>query len=364
MRIIPFCICRFEWGAVVRRSKIADRSRPRTVCAVLIAGSLAMAARPSRTEQLILNLDPQSSSLAGVGYVPDVDRTTVAQDPSGTSLTTTYSGTITVDVDNVMNPTTIALVSANAIAGNSGSWLPEPGGGNEGTPAGGDANPGTAAPANYGFFLDIPGVGQLYGASRNTVMSFTDATNSVTAGNFDPFGINVNVTQGLFDANISSAFFGDDANSDNVANEMGTNCTNMAGSVNRCGTLMGNYSVAGGMATLTLPLDFIIGEGDDVQVTFTGTFVAKASLSAPLTGDYNNNGTVDAADYVLWRNGGPLQNDPTPGVQPEDYGAWRANFGRTAGAGFGAGAVPEPASFFSVLAGLVCLWCDSRRRGR
>jgi hypothetical protein len=46
------------------------------------------------------------------------------------------------------------------------------------------------------------------------------------------------------------------------------------------------------------------------------------------TGDYNNNGTVDAGDYVLWRKGGPLQNDPTPGVQPGDYNVWRANFGK------------------------------------
>src|SRR5262245_30399917 len=47
------------------------------------------------------------------------------------------------------------------------------------------------------------------------------------------------------------------------------------------------------------------------------------------TGDYNNNGTVDAGDYVLWRKGGPLQNDPTPGVQAGDYDVWRANFGKT-----------------------------------
>ena len=48
-------------------------------------------------------------------------------------------------------------------------------------------------------------------------------------------------------------------------------------------------------------------------------------IAAPgggLTGDFNNNGVVDAADYVLWRNGGPLMNDPTNGVQPEDYGVW------------------------------------------
>jgi hypothetical protein len=63
-----------------------------------------------------------------------------------------------------------------------------------------------------------------------------------------------------------------------------------------------------------------------------------------LVGDYNGNGTVDAADYVMWRKGGPLQNDPSPGVQPADYDVWRAHFGQTAGsgAGFAAGGVPEP----------------------
>jgi hypothetical protein len=76
-------------------------------------------------------------------------------------------------------------------------------------------------------------------------------------------------------------------------------------------------------------------------------------VPATVPGDYNQNGTVDAADYVQWRNGGPLQNDSTPGVQPEDYTIWRANFGRTAASGAAVGpigvtGVPEPAA--SVLA--------------
>ena len=33
---------------------------------------------------------------------------------------------------------------------------------------------------------------------------------------------------------------------------------------------------------------------------------------------------------MLWRKGGPLVNDPTPGVQPGDYGYWRARFGNAA----------------------------------
>jgi hypothetical protein len=65
---------------------------------------------------------------------------------------------------------------------------------------------------------------------------------------------------------------------------------------------------------------------------------------AGVPGDYNNNGTVDAADYVLWRNNGPLLNDPTLGVQAADYAFWRSRFGATSGSGSGSSlaAVPEP----------------------
>jgi hypothetical protein len=81
---------------------------------------------------------------------------------------------------------------------------------------------------------------------------------------------------------------------------------------------------------------------------------------AGLTGDFNNNGSVDAADYVLWRDGGPLQNDPTSGVQPEDYDVWRASFGNSM-AGAVAAAVPEPASIAMLF---VCLVIAAARRCR
>lgn len=68
--------------------------------------------------------------------------------------------------------------------------------------------------------------------------------------------------------------------------------------------------------------------------------------ASSLPGDYNNNGVVDAADYVLWRNGGPLANEvDAPGtVNGADYTAWRARFGNSSGGGSnleGSG-VPEP----------------------
>jgi hypothetical protein len=77
-------------------------------------------------------------------------------------------------------------------------------------------------------------------------------------------------------------------------------------------------------------------------------------VSPGVPGDYNNNGTVDAGDYVMWRKGGPLQNEvDNPGVvNQQDYVEWRSRFGNT-GAGSGLGgnaAVPEPATLV-----LICL---------
>ncbi len=86
---------------------------------------------------------------------------------------------------------------------------------------------------------------------------------------------------------------------------------------------------------------------------------------AGVPGDYNNNGVVDAADYVLWRNGGPLQNEVATigSVTAEDYAAWRARFGNTSGSGSvqtGA-AVPEPSTFLLVLANVAILGAAWRR---
>jgi hypothetical protein len=293
-------------------------------------------------------------------YLRDVDANTAPQDPNGDSVITTYSGTITVDVDNLANPGSITLVSANAIAANSGDWLPEPGGGSEGDPnIEGDANPGTAAPANYGFHLDAGAVGQLYAAVRDSIFSLTANPITVSGGQFDPFGIHVDVVQGLFEANINSIVFDDAADSLDISPAFGTNCTDTGGVVNNCGASMGSYAVAGDVATLTLPLHFILGDESDFETTFSGTFVATASLSQPLAGDYNDDGTVDAADYVVWR-----KNDIN-GAQ--GYLDWRANFGLPAGSGAGLGggaATPEPSSIAFVSLGVLSLWLGTRRQGR
>ena len=105
-----------------------------------------------------------------------------------------------------------------------------------------------------------------------------------------------------------------------------------------------------------LPSGFIL-EGD---VQYIGT------APGGLTGDYNGDGAVNAADYTVWRDnlGGTatIPNDSTPGtVTPADYTVWRANFGNP-GSGSGSAVVPEPTSL--ALLSCVALLLGVRRSSR
>lgn len=99
----------------------------------------------------------------------------------------------------------------------------------------------------------------------------------------------------------------------------------------------------------------------DIQFTgfnSTGLMAYTRSSPAPLVatdGDYNDNGTVDAADYVLWRktlnqsatpNGSGADGNGDGTVNAGDYTFWRARFGNdVGGAESGVGsAIPEPAA--------------------
>lgn len=329
------------------------------VVACLMAATCALSARSGQAVEVVFQLQGANSLLAAP-FVNAVGEAMTGQDPGNTSLTTTYSGTITVDVDNLMSPSSITFLSANAVAANSGNWLPEVGGGSAGDPdIDGDADPGTAAPANYGFLLDLGALGVAYAASRDSIFSLNAAAKPVTGGQFDPLGIGVTLPQGTYDANVNSLAFGDAATTEDVTDETGTNCTDEAsgGTANRCGSSMGSYGVSGSMITLTLPLDFIIAEGADPEVRFTGTFTATASLAVELIGDYNEDGTVNAADYAVWRDNvgatDTLPNDAIGGmIGTAQYDQWRAAFGNTSGSGAGA-AVPEPGTFVLALAALI-----------
>jgi probable HAF family extracellular repeat protein len=82
----------------------------------------------------------------------------------------------------------------------------------------------------------------------------------------------------------------------------------------------------------------IVGTG--VRNGNAEAFAAVIPIVPDLLGDFNFDGTVNAADYVVWRKG--------VGIAPtqENYNLWRSNFGRTSGSGLAASEnpVPEPAS--------------------
>ena len=79
-------------------------------------------------------------------------------------------------------------------------------------------------------------------------------------------------------------------------------------------------------------------------------------------GDYNGDGTVNAADYALWRDGGALLNEVAdPGtISAADYTEWRTRFGNASGGG-SSSAVPEPGSVLLAFAAGGC-WLASRWR--
>jgi hypothetical protein len=87
-------------------------------------------------------------------------------------------------------------------------------------------------------------------------------------------------------------------------------------------------------------------------------------LTLSLSGDFNSDGKVDAADYVYWRKN--FSSDQAK------YDAWRANFGASFGPGSGSAlpsadpkwaAVPEPATWI-LISLVVAAWSLHPRRVR
>jgi PEP-CTERM motif len=107
------------------------------------------------------------------------------------------------------------------------------------------------------------------------------------------------------------------------------------------------------------PTNTALGPGsfDDSNVTLlppagvvSSNNLTSLTLTAVLPGDYNENGVVDAADYVVWRK--------TDGF-PQGYDVWRSHFGQTAGSGAAIRtnvAVPEPATLAVLLVGMLAAY--------
>jgi hypothetical protein len=100
----------------------------------------------------------------------------------------------------------------------------------------------------------------------------------------------------------------------------------------------------------------------------TDWYIRSMEITAPdpvgVPGDFNEDDTVDAADYAMWAKLGntPLPNDEGAATPEARYAVWAANFGATAGSGGGANSsVPEPGTFVYLVAAAGSLLWYRRR---
>ena len=94
------------------------------------------------------------------------------------------------------------------------------------------------------------------------------------------------------------------------------------------------------------------------------------SVVPGLAGDYNGNGTVDSADYVVWRksldqvgNDLPADGNSDGRVNEEDLDFWQSRFGNSLGGGSAltGTAVPEPGAALVVFVGFALVLLRGRK---
>ena len=227
---------------------------------------------------LTLSLDSGTSSLSLSG---DAGGVSLEEQGPG-SLVTSYFGTVTVDVDDPVNPTSIQFLSAAATANNSGNWLPNdvlgPGAGENQE---GDA--GDPAPANYGAFADGSFLGDALAAVRGLVFSIGSGVLPVVGSDFNSTQT-FEVTAGIADSNVDLTIGTDTADSDPISGDPTANAA-----------ADGSYTVVGNIAVLIMPVAMTIVDPD-----FTLSFNGTLRGSGPIFGDMNGDLSVDTADASLF----------------------------------------------------------------
>jgi hypothetical protein len=134
-----------------------------------------------------------------------------------------------------------------------------------------------------------------------------------------------------------------------------------------------------GALTLALVREERFTSDADPALSYVELKMKESGIAPKLTlfidnrvpGDYNANGAVDAADYIVWRktngqNGVGLAADGNADntISAADLDAWKARFGATIAGGFTAGPiVPEPTNLIALLVGTFTMLphCGPRR---
>jgi hypothetical protein len=270
--------------------------------------------------QLDLALANPTTIDAAAGTQLDINNTLDFTNATAGNRTLSITGGGRVNINNNIDlPVTNAVVTVNGghVGGNGriNGRL---------TNTGGNVSPGTSVGT-----LTIDGQFQ-----QNAAGTLNVELGGTAVGQYDRLaivgGLNGAILDGTLDVSLVNGFVPAVGNTFDVLTA--------AGGINNAGVISLHASDAPFYSLAVM-------SGTMLRLTVTNP------ISMGITGDFNNNGTVDAADYVLWRDGGTLQNDPTPGVQSGDYDVWRANFGRT-GAGSAASisaTVPEPCSVVLML---------------
>lgn len=227
---------------------------------ILSLGAVLICAATAGAVPVTFTLDDTQSSI-GLQFASTPYGSFIEQGPG--SLETTYRGTVSVQVDNLVAPATIAFTGSSAIADNSGDWLPEVGGGSD------SGDPGNPAAGNYGTTLD-GGIlfGNSYSAIRDLEFDITSGALSITGGSFDS-AQDITTAAGTCDYNVPMAVgdnFGTRALSETLPNDAAGN---------------GSYGVAGNLATLRIPVEFTTPDGPSFE--FTGVLVGTATIPEPGT---------------------------------------------------------------------------------
>jgi hypothetical protein len=119
--------------------------------------------------------------------------------------------------------------------------------------------------------------------------------------------------------------------------------------------LSGDYNADGIVDTA----DYIVwrkGGSKYTSTDYTSWRNNFGAFTSPANGDFNHDGAVNSADYVVWRKSSPS------GYTPADYNAWRAHFGQSAGgASVAAAPVPEPSAGILVVGTVFFLALPCRR---
>lgn len=134
-------------------------------------------------------------------------------------------------------------------------------------------------------------------------------------------------------------------------------------------TILSASSVSGTFDVVTQPLTMpptlmfdVIYNAGNIQL----------DVISILPGDYNRSGSVDAADYPLWRKTlgsvvipfSGADGDGDGMIDNDDYDVWKAHFGQVAGSGSAAAqsaVVPEPDAILLTVGAIVGLWLAGSR---